>query len=302
MVEEFLAQIFRRRPTQEKKLKAFFEREPEALRELDAFLVAYRPIWEGPKVGGLDGLADAYSQVVGEIMMCRVEFLRTGRYPLASQTEAFESVYADDGRMLSYMLGLGVSQYLWQAHYRLLSFFEECVAAQSPSARTLEVGSGHGILINHVASRASADAVIDVVDISASSIALSKALLTATNPEVARRIRFVESDIARYEAPNPYDFIVLGEVLEHVEAPSGILQALHRVLADDGSLYITTCANCPAVDHVYLFRNVEEIRELIRGSGFTIAQEVVAPTEDKPLEYHERLKLDILYGALLRKA
>jgi len=301
MIDTFLSHIYANKPLQQKKVNAFFARMPEARVELESFLRTYQPIWQRPEMGGLEGLADAYSRMVGEMMICRMDFMRSGNYATISQTDALERVYHNPEQMLPYMLGLAVSQYLWQAHYQLLSFYKHCVSLQNPSGRFLEVGSGHGVFTHYLASQVNKDGVIDVVDISPVSIALSKQLLSATNPELAKRIRFFESDVAKYKADKPYDFIVMGEVLEHVEAPLSILHALKGLLTDNGSIYVTTCANCPAIDHIYLFHNIEEIRAIVREAGFVIAEECVAPSEDKSMEYHEKYKLDILYGALLKK-
>jgi 2-polyprenyl-3-methyl-5-hydroxy-6-metoxy-1,4-benzoquinol methylase len=302
MIDEFLSHIYAHNPTQQKRVEAFFARTPEARKELWEFLSMYRPIWQKPEIGGLSGLAQAYTRLLGEVMMCRMDFMRTGTYGAHSQSDAARRVYNNAEQMVPYMLGLAVSQYLWHSHYQLFRFFKHCIELQNPSGRFLEVGCGHGIFLNYVAGKVAPDAVLDVVDISAVSIALSRELISATNPAVARRVRFTESDVAAYQAEKPYDFIAMGEVLEHVESPHSILQALKKLLAKDGSLYVTTCANCPAIDHIYHFHTIEEIRVMIRDCGFTIVEEVVAPSEDKPLEYHEKHKLDILYGALLRKA
>lgn len=298
--EHFLALVFDRVPLQQKKVRAFFEHTPEAHEDLAQFLHMYRTVWD--ETGGLDALADAYARVVNEVMMCRKDFMRSGTYALSSQVEAGERVYHNAEQMVPYMMGLGVSQYLWQSHYRIFDFFKQCVASQPRNGRFLEVGSGHGIFTNIMADYVADDAVIDVVDISAVSIALSKQLLAAANPHKAPRIRFTESDIANYASAQRYDFIVMGEVLEHVEAPHSILHALKRLCADQGRIYITTCANCPAIDHVYHFHNVEEIRRMIADVGLNIAEEIVVPSEEgKSLEYHEKFKLDILYGAMLTR-
>lgn len=300
MIDLFLSYIYAKNPTQKRKVDAFFVQMPQARIELGEFLTIYRPIWERSDIGGLEGLAQAYSRLLGEMMMCRLNFTRTGGYSTSLQADAVERVYSNTEQMMPYMLGLAVSQYLWHSHYQLLGFLKQCVAKQNPSGRFLEVGSGHGIFLNYMASQISLDAVLDVVDISAVSIALTKDLLAATNPEVAKRTAFTESDIAQYKASKPYDFIVMGEVLEHVESPASILHALKKLMNKDGSLYVTTCANCPAIDHIYHFHSIEEIREMISSCGFVIRDEVIAPSESKPLEYHVKHKLDILYGALLK--
>ncbi len=303
LVDSFLSSVYASVPSQQKKVTAFYAATPEAREELGVFLSIYQPVWQQTEIGGLEGLAKAYARMLDEVMLCRKDFMRSGTYSMASQADAFEHVYNNHDQMLPYMLGLAVSQYLWQSHYQILSFFKRCVSVQNPSGRFLEVGSGHGIFLNYLAGKTSPGAVIEVVDISSVSIALSKNLLAATNPDAAKRIPFFESDIAHYKAQKPYDFIVMGEVLEHVESPSAVLQSLKVLLSENGSLYVTTCVNCPAIDHVYLFNHVDEIRALISSAGFTIADEVVIPSEEsKSLEYHVKHKLDILYAALLKKA
>ncbi|MBK6464712.1 MAG: hypothetical protein IPF92_27475 [Myxococcales bacterium] len=75
----FLAQIFRRQPTREKKLKAFFESAGPSAPRTRRFPRGYRPIWEGRKCRwARRPRRDAYSQVVGEIDVPRVEFLPCG--------------------------------------------------------------------------------------------------------------------------------------------------------------------------------------------------------------------------------
>jgi hypothetical protein len=64
---------------------------------------------------------------------------------------------------------------------------------------------------------------------------------------------------------------------------------------------VTTCANAPAIDHVYLFNNINEIRTLIKEAGFSIHKEIVAPSEDKSWEEIESQKIDVSYAALLIK-
>jgi 2-polyprenyl-3-methyl-5-hydroxy-6-metoxy-1,4-benzoquinol methylase len=303
MTDDFLSYVFARLPTQQKKVSAFFAREPRARQELGEFLTMYRPIWEKPEVGGLVGLADAYGRLISEVMFCRIQFMRTGTYALDSQAEAMKQIYDNASQMIPYMLGLAVSQYLWQSHYKLLHFYKHCVGLQNPNGRFLEVGSGHGIFVNYLASQITPEATLEVVDISPVSIAMSKELLAATNPAAAKRIRFTESDVIDYRAEETYDFIGMGEVLEHVEDPVAILQSLRRHAGDSGSVYVTTCVNAPAIDHVYLFHNVEEIRTVIGQAGFEVSEEIVVPSEEgKSIEFHQNNKLDILYGALLKKA
>jgi hypothetical protein len=90
--------------------------------------------------------------------------------------------------------------------------------------------------------------------------------------------------------------------LEHLDDAPGMLRRLHQLLAQDGRLFITTCANCPAIDHVYHFTSVQHIRDTLTQAGLSIVEEVVAPSEDRSEADLERMKIDIAYAALLKRA
>ena len=81
------------------------------------------------------------------------------------------------------------------------------------------------------------------------------------------KIKYTKKDIFDYDDSNKYDFIVLGEVLEHLDEPKQILIKLSKLLKPGGLLWITTPTNSPALDHVYLFKTKEEVLTLIIDSG-----------------------------------
>jgi 2-polyprenyl-3-methyl-5-hydroxy-6-metoxy-1,4-benzoquinol methylase len=98
-----------------------------------------------------------------------------------------------------------------------------------------------------------------------------------------------------------YDFITMGEVLEHVEDPLTILQSLKRLMHQDSRLFITTCANSPALDHVYHFTCIDDIRNLLKQAGYHIVTEVIAPSEDKSPDFIVKHKLAVSYAAILKR-
>ena len=59
----------------------------------------------------------------------------------------------------------------------------------------------------------------------------------------------------------------MGEVLEHVEQPEVFLRRIAELAKDDAFIFITTCINAPAVDHIYLWRTTDELEEMIEASG-----------------------------------
>ncbi len=115
------------------------------------------------------------------------------------------------------------------------------------------------------------------------------------------RITYNLKNVFDFNNGEKYDFITLGEVLEHVEEPAGLLIKLNTLLNDDGVLFFTTPTNAPAIDHIYLFNNVEEIRDIVRSAGFKIASEMSFLSEDVSAEKAEKYKVAVLYGAFLKK-
>jgi 2-polyprenyl-3-methyl-5-hydroxy-6-metoxy-1,4-benzoquinol methylase len=117
------------------------------------------------------------------------------------------------------------------------------------------------------------------------------------------KVNYILSDIFDFEPENDekYDFITLGEVLEHVEKPVALLKKIRSLLKPNGVLFLTTPANAPAIDHIYLFRNAEEIREVIYEGGFNIEKEITKFVEDVSPEMAEKLKITLMYGALLNQ-
>ena len=165
----------------------------------------------------------------------------------------------------------------------------------------LEVGSGHGLFLVEVLKATNKAKVIDVVDISKSSINMTKSIINSLNKDYLNNINFFISDINKYQANKKYDFIIMGEVIEHVDDPLNILKKSYSLLSNNGKVFITTCANCPTIDHVYYFRNVEEIRELLITAGYKIDSELIVPSENKSDKYLEKFKVDMMYAAVLKK-
>src|ERR1019366_1078021 len=119
----------------------------------------------------------------------------------------------------------------------------------------------------------------DLVDISPTSLEMAQGI--AREPGIQYHLM----DVFDFPDKAAYDFITMGEVLEHVEQPRELLARLRRLLAPGGSMYITTPANAPMLDHIYLFRNAQEIRDMLTGCGFRIERE----TSQYAVQINEKL-------------
>ncbi len=298
MRAHLLQYIYERNASQEKKLTEFLK-EPQVLDELDVFLKNYKTFMERSDITIAD-LGDAYLKMVEDMCTARLEFTRTGKYPRPSQEEAKIDVYDNQKVMTGFMLGLGLSQFLWRQHFDLFRFYRDSIKQLKDTGRFLEVGSGHGLFLNELL-KVIKQSPVDVVDISETSLHISKEITSSLMPEALPRIKFFHQDIMNYESSHRYDFITMGEVLEHVENPKEILQSLDAYLNVDGRIYISTCTNCPTLDHVYHFETLEQIRALINDAGFQVESEVIAPAECCSMERLIKKKIDIVYGAILKR-
>ena len=138
------------------------------------------------------------------------------------------------------------------------------------------------------------------IDISPISLEVSKSIIEYFYPN--KNIKFINEDMLKLDLDSNCDFIVMGEVIEHVETPELLLKKISKLLSQNGKAFLSTCVNCPAIDHVYHFHTVEEIREMFGKCGLEIISEKVLPVEDLPMCEIEHKKITINYSAIVKRA
>jgi 2-polyprenyl-3-methyl-5-hydroxy-6-metoxy-1,4-benzoquinol methylase len=237
---------------------------------------------------------DCFVQLQHSIDRQRGRFLKTGRYESTSFEEVNRRVYADPEVMQCHMHGLVFAQFLWPDQYRRFQFFSDLLPQHAETIqRYLEIGGGHALYVTKAAQVLPARVKIDMVDISRTSLEMARGM--AREPRIQYHLMNV------FDFPNGnYDFITLGEVLEHVERPQELLEKLRRLLAPGGRAYITTPANAPMIDHIYLFRNAQEIRDMLTTCGLRIECEATKYAVDISESLAEGMKLPLMYAALVR--
>lgn len=300
MTQDLINYIGHKNPLHLKKLQKNLSSVDGMQKDLESFLSTYRVFMNANNIRE-ENLADAYLELVEQMSCARIAFLRTGKYPLDSHQQAVDGIYNNKELMTKYMLGLGVSQFLWKHHYQLFNFYRQVAQDLLHAKNCLEVGSGHGLFLLELFKIRKDIKSFDVVDLSPTSLALTRDLLSVLNKDAVRKVRFTCADVGRFESEIQYDFITMGEVLEHVERPLEILESLKGLLKDEGRIYISTCVNCPAIDHLFQFNSIKEVRDFVKTAGFEIEHEIIAPSEDVSAENLAKFKLDISYGALLKK-
>ena len=228
-------------------------------------------------------------------------FTKSGRYRCSTYAEVAEQVYHDPGYMNKYMYGLIVTAFLWPNHVELVRFFRKNLPV-SKKGNYLKIGPGHGYFMATAASEGSFDRLTGV-DISEASINQTRALLDHFATEGARRCELRQCDfLAAVELePNSFDAVIMGEVLEHVEQPDAFLRRVHTLAKEDAFIYIATCINAPAIDHIYLWTDTDQLEGMIKNTGFAIKEAVRLPYEGRTLDEARDLRLAINVGYVLQR-
>jgi len=237
---------------------------------------------------------DCFLELQRGVELQRAMFLETGRYQNTSFDEVNRAVYANPEVMRQHMHGLVFAQFLWPDQYRRFQFFADHLPRfANKIQRYLEIGGGHALYVSEAARILPGSAVLDVVDISPTSLDMARTIAGES------QIHFTLMDIFDLPEGLPYDFITMGEVLEHVEEPRKLLKKVRQLLAPGGTAYITTPANAPMIDHIYLFHNAQEIRDTFTECGFQIEDETKAYAVNISERLAERMKLPMMYAAFL---
>jgi 2-polyprenyl-3-methyl-5-hydroxy-6-metoxy-1,4-benzoquinol methylase len=284
-------------PLQRKRINAFLARQ-----ESDYFAFAEelsRTLNSSLLRNDQDRLAAAraYNRTCMDIVREQIRFRKTGKYLLDSAEAAERAVYSQKETMRYYIVGLLLSYLFWPNHYEMFRFFREHLDSIQVE-RCLEVGAGHGLFTAEILRRFP-KAVLNLVDISETSIEVAREILPTFGIDLTR-VEFVHADYNTAPLhPGTFDFVIMGEVLEHVNAPVEFLTKALHFLRPGGSFFVSTCANCPALDHVYHFHTVPEIRDLIHASGLRIVREQALPAEAVPEESWQKELVTINYASIL---
>lgn len=244
----------------------------------------------------LDFGVSCYLHMIEDMLEERFKFIRTGNYSNTSFEDVEKRIYGNSEIMNYHMHGLVLAQFLWFDQYERILFFKENIGKYIINKNNyLEIGGGHGLYIFEALNTLPEIKQFDLVDISQSSLNLAEGIINDN------RINFYLKNIFDFSEEDKYDFVTLGEVLEHVEQPLDLFKKAGDLLSDKGVFYITTPINAPMIDHIYLFNNEDEIREMIAQAGFDIIEEKIVISEKISAEKAAKHKAPIMYAAFLKK-
>jgi hypothetical protein len=246
-----------------------------------------------------EDIAAAYLTIVIDTFKEELMFRETGRYRCSSYAEAAEAVYDNPDYMRHYMVGLALTSFWWANHAQMRRFFLQHLPANLKGSY-LEVGPGHGLYFMDAMRKTSCDGFTGV-DISETSTALTSNLINSGFFGDFPKPSLITADFFTFEPETPAAALVMGEVLEHVEAPGRFLERAHAVTNDDPFIFLTTCINSPAIDHIYNPENFENLEALINQTGFKVTHSLLTPLADKSLEECWQQRLGVNVALLLSK-
>lgn len=246
----------------------------------------------------IENLTKAYLTITIDTLREQVFFQRHGKYRYASFKEVADKVYFDPAYMTHYMHGLALTLFLWPNHLEILRFFRKA-QLQKQGNYYLEVGPGHGIFFRDAVRNRRFNSYIGV-DISPTSLEMTRKLLSSDPSLQGAAWTLLNADfLATDDLQGCFDAIVMGEVLEHVEEPLLFLVRI-KELANKGALiFVTTAVNAPAIDHIYLFRTVDEVRDMVITAGLSIKEILVTPYKGCTMQETAQQKLPINVAMVL---
>ncbi len=251
--------------------------------------------------GGLDHFCLDYRYLCETLILQEeLHFRRTGRYRLSTLEDARREVYDNGPLMARYMDGLLLSIVLWANHANALEhYITRFLAGNTMQFTHLEVGPGHGLMI-YFAAKDPRCVRLTGWDISSTSINSTRRCLDRLG--VAGGVSLIKRGLPAADIGNDtFDSIVISEVLEHLERPQEVVDQLYDYLNPGGRIWFNIPVNSPAPDHIYLFREPEEIVALVRRGGFEIEDYAFFPMTGATEERARREKLTISVAVIGRR-
>jgi 2-polyprenyl-3-methyl-5-hydroxy-6-metoxy-1,4-benzoquinol methylase len=196
------------------------------------------------------------------------------------------------------MYGLALTLFLWPNHLEIIRFFRRVLPRRS-GGNYLEVGPGHGVFIRY-ATRYGGFASYLGIDVSSTSLEMTRRLLSCDSTIDRRTWKLLHGDfLATSDIQGQFDAIVMGEVLEHVEEPLRFLQRIKDLASEGAFIFITTAVNAPAIDHIYLFRTVDEVCDMAIQAKLQVKDVLATPYKGCTMEETVLQKLPVNVAMVL---
>ncbi len=267
--------------------------QPEEMQELEEYLIFC--LGQGLSI---DYLAECYLTITGDCLRESIYFQEHKKYRYSRLDDVAGSVYYNDKYMPLYMHGLLITLFFWPNHLELFRFFRKTLP-KNKKGNYLEIGPGHGYFFK-TAMALTKYTNFTGVDFSETSIKQTKALVEMNKK--GNNLFFHCVDFLQFPLKlSGFDAIVMGEMLEHVENPQDFLKKIVLIAKKHAYIFISTCINAPAIDHIYHFKDTKQLENLFSDCGLRIKKQIILPYVGKTLEESIVGLLTINVGYILEK-
>lgn len=244
--------------------------------------------------------SESYLTMLNDTMKETNFFAQNGHYRYSSFNEVKDKVYFNTDYMKKYMVGLALSSYIWLAHIKIRKFFTEYIDNIKSGKNYLEIGPGHGEFFTRAVKSRKFTNYLGV-DLSPTSIELTKDMVSYQVGELAKCCNFLCEDFFSFKPDKNADLIVIGEVLEHVENPLLFLKKSREILSENGEIFATIPINAPAIDHIYLFSHPDDVENLAKDANLKIKQSEYCIANNYSLEKALKFKSAVTMCVVLEK-
>jgi len=230
----------------------------------------------------LADLAKAYSVFTFEQNWLQAKYDKTGKYTCDTHAAANSAVYQNNTVMSEYFAQLLLTQFLWPHHLEIVRFFRNKFVPQlKDNCQILEMAPGHGFYGRLILEQ-KPHAQLLGVDISPFAITL--ATKSAQVEGFADRAVYQQGDALQAGKFLPEcNAVIAGELLEHLDHPKQLMEAVSRQLTVGGRAFVTAAITAAQIDHVYEFKNEAEVYALLEGLPLKLTDSLlVAPKTIRP--------------------
>ena len=250
----------------------------------------------------------SYNAMVNDSIINQRYFISHNDYMYHSFSEVNEAVYNNPDKMQEYLIGLSISHYLWNNHVKLNRYFIEKFISYINSnkysyKRYLEVGPGYGECFLYALNN-SAFLYYEGIDVSDTAVKnstdyINYYLSVQNNAKKQDVYKIIKKDFFEYDNKEKADAFICSEVLEHIENPLLFLQKISQITHKDSFIYLTTAINAPSSGHIYLFRNTEEVFDMVENAGMVVEDYLCAENTNKA-NNSENSKRPLLIAMVLK--
>lgn len=220
-----------------------------------------------------DDAAKGYARYCLSVWKSQQVYEQAGRYTPEKMPDLISEVYEDEGYMVPYMWAAILIYPFWPSMISHISMYrDDFVKALPPSAKLLELASGHGVM-GLLAAETRSDIQVEGSDISPPAVAVANRLLGVSG--LGKRVNFevknaLKLDLA--ESGGTYQGIIAAMLAEHLEDPRPLFEVIAHHLADDGLVFFSTALESAQRDHTYEFHHESEPVKMAEAVGLRVVK------------------------------